>query len=69
MNINKKYGLIGDIYFHFKNNSIVEYILYILGLLLLLNIIYRFFFPSCEGFDSQKQMTIKEVMIFMTIIM
>jgi len=59
MNINKKYGLIGDIYFHFKKNSIVEYILYILGLLLLLNIIYRFFFPSCEGFDSQKQMTIK----------
>lgn len=56
----KKYGLIGKIYNHFQNNSIFEYILYIVGTLLILNIIYRFLFPTCEGFETQKQLIMKE---------
>ena len=54
------FGSLESIYKHFEKNSPAEYILYIVGLILVLNLIYKFFFPTKEGFETKKKLIIKK---------
>ena len=60
MTTRNNFGSLDSIHKHFEKNSIAEYILYFVGIILILNLLYKYFFPTKEGFDTNKKLIIKK---------